>query len=117
MFTQSMYSTSHRFHTNIHVLCICIHRGVEILSQLLDLFSPLLSCSPYSLYTAQFQFIEKLIDLSDNVLHAWLFPHHCLYIHVHVYSVFYHLSLHYIINPYCYYNYHMFHLPSVYLTC
>ena len=39
------------------------------------LFSSLLSCSPYTLYTARFQFTGHSLDLSDNVLHDWLFPH------------------------------------------
>ena len=46
-----------------------------------DLFSSLLSCSPYTcnLYTAQFPFTGHSLHLSDNVLHDWLFPHHCMY--------------------------------------
>ena len=41
-----------------------------------DLFSSLLSCSPY---TARFQFTRHS---PDNVLHDWLSPHHwCTYIH------------------------------------
>ena len=43
------------------------------------LFSTLLSCYPYTLYTAQFQFTGHSLDLSDNVLHVWLFPHHYTY--------------------------------------
>ena len=39
------------------------------------LFSSLLSCFPYTSYTAQFQFTGHSLDLSDNVLHDWLFPH------------------------------------------
>ena len=39
------------------------------------LFSSLLSCSPYTLYTAQFQFIRHSLNLSDNVLHDWLLPY------------------------------------------
>ena len=31
------------------------------------------------LYTAQFQFTRHSLDLSDNVLHDWLCPHHCMY--------------------------------------
>ena len=42
-----------------------------------DLFSSSLSCSPYTLYTVQFQFTGHSLDLLDNVLHDWLFPHHC----------------------------------------
>ena len=42
-----------------------------------DLFSSLLSCSQYTLYTVQFQFTRHSLDLLDNVLHDWLFPHHC----------------------------------------
>ena len=42
------------------------------------LFLPLLSCSPYTLYTVQFHFTGHLLDLSDNVLHDWLFPHPCM---------------------------------------
>ena len=41
------------------------------------LFLPFLSCFPYTctLYTVQFHFTGHLLDLSDNVLHDWLFPH------------------------------------------
>ena len=39
------------------------------------LFSTLLSCSPFTLYTAQFQFTRHSLDLSGNVLHDWLFQH------------------------------------------
>ena len=35
------------------------------------LFSSLLSCSPYTLYTAQLQFTRHSLDLSDNVLYDW----------------------------------------------
>ena len=49
-----------------------------------DLFSPLLSCSPFNLYTVQFQFTGHSLDLSDNVLHDWLFPHNCMYMYIHV---------------------------------
>ena len=41
-----------------------------------DLFSSLLSCSQYTLYTVQFRFTGHSLDLLDNVLHDWLFPHH-----------------------------------------
>ena len=41
-----------------------------------DNFSSLLSCSQYTLYIVQFQFTRHSLDLSDNVLHDWLFPHH-----------------------------------------
>ena len=38
------------------------------------LFSTPLSCSPYTLYTVQFQFTGHSLDLSDNVLNDdWLF--------------------------------------------
>ena len=40
-----------------------------------DLYSSLLSYSPYNLYTVWFQFTEHSLD---NVLHDWLFPHHYL---------------------------------------
>ena len=39
------------------------------------LFSTHLSCSPYTSYTAQFQLTGHSLDISDNVLHDWLFPH------------------------------------------
>ena len=42
------------------------------------LFSLLLSWSPYPLYTVQFHFSGHSLDLLDNVLHDWLFPHHCV---------------------------------------
>ena len=35
----------------------------------------LLSCSPYTVYTVKFQFTRHSLDLSDNVLYDWLFPH------------------------------------------
>ena len=43
-----------------------------------DLFS--LLSSPLLLYTVRFQFTGHSLDLSDNVLYDWLFPHHWLYI-------------------------------------
>ena len=39
---------------------------------------PLLSCSPYTLYTVQFQFTEHLLQLLNNVPYDWLFPHQVL---------------------------------------
>ena len=45
-----------------------------------DLYSPLLSCSSYTLYTTQFQFTGHSLYLSDNVLYDWLFPHHCVHV-------------------------------------
>ena len=62
-----------------HVLYIGVQRcgNIEPITGHFDLFSPLLSCSPYTLYTALFQFTGHSLDLSDNVLHDWLFPHHC----------------------------------------
>ena len=32
-----------------------------------------------TLYIVQFLFTRHSLDLSDNVLHDWLFPHHCIY--------------------------------------
>ena len=58
----------------------CIGRGVETFVSIaghFDLFSLLLSCSLYTLYTAQFQFTGHSLDLLENVLYDWLFPHHC----------------------------------------
>ena len=56
--------------------------NIEPITGHFDLFSSLLSCSPYTLYTALFQFTGHSLDLSDNVLHDWLFPHHCIYIYI-----------------------------------
>ena len=52
----------------------------KLIARHFDLFSSLLSCSPYTLYTAQFQFTGHSLDIPDNVLHDWLFPHHCIYV-------------------------------------
>ena len=41
-----------------------------------DPFSLLLSCSPNTLYAVQFQFTGHSLDLSNNILHDWLFPLH-----------------------------------------
>ena len=41
-----------------------------------ELFSTPLSYSPYTLYTAQFQFTGHSLNLMDNVLHDWQFPHY-----------------------------------------
>ena len=49
--------------------------NIEPTARHFDLFSPLVSCSPYTLYTVQFQFTRHSLDLSDNVLYNWLFPH------------------------------------------
>ena len=53
--------------------------NIEPTTRHFDLFSSLLSCSPYTSYTVQFQFTRHSLDLSDNVLHEWLFPHHWMY--------------------------------------
>ena len=53
--------------------------NIEPTTRHFDLFSPPLSCSPYTLYTVQFQFTGHSLDLSDNVLHNWMFPHHCIW--------------------------------------
>ena len=50
-------------------------RNSEPTARHFDLFSSLLSCSPYTLYITQFQFTGHSLDLLDNVLHDWLFPH------------------------------------------
>ena len=49
--------------------------NIEPTARHFDLFSPLLSCSPYTLYTAQFQFYRHSLALSD---YDWVFPHHCI---------------------------------------
>ena len=89
------------------------------------LFSLLLSCSPYSLYTVYFHFTGHSLDLSDNVLHDWLFPHHCvhvhythplLHIHVHTHVYFYicmhtlHPLLQYIYFYTCTHTYTVLHV-------
>ena len=63
-----------------HVCCISLQGcgNIEPTTGHFDLFSPLLSCSPYTLYAIHFQFTGHSIDLSDNVLHDWLFPYHCI---------------------------------------
>ena len=38
----------------IYIPQYIIYRGVEIVSQLPDILTPLLSCSPHTLYTVQF---------------------------------------------------------------
>ena len=53
--------------------------NIEPTTGYFDLFSSLLSCSPYTLYTVYFQFTGHSLHLSDNVLHDWLFPHHWPY--------------------------------------
>jgi len=54
--------------------------NIQLIAGHLDPFSTLLSCSIYIEYTAQFQFTGHSLDLSDNVLHDWLFPHHWTYL-------------------------------------
>ena len=60
------------------VIFVCIYMqgygNIEPTTGHFDLFSSLLSCSPYTLYT---QFTGQLLD---NVLHVWLFPHHCIHV-------------------------------------
>ena len=58
---------------------VIMTRSIDILRWLLDQFSPPLSCSYYTLYTVQFQFITHSLDLLDNVLHDWLFPNYKLW--------------------------------------
>ena len=55
--------------------------NIEPTGRHFDLFSSLLSCSLYTLYTVQFQFTTHLLE---NVLHDWVFPHYCTLIWVHV---------------------------------
>ena len=84
-----MYTCTCELHVsgNINPTCICTFAcictqgcgNIELTTGHFDLFSPLLSCSPYTLYILQFQFIRHSIDLSDNVLYDWLFPHYCVY--------------------------------------
>ena len=53
----------------------------EPIAEHFDLFSTLLlSHFPFILYTAQFQFAGRSLDLSDNVLYDWLFPYLWLYL-------------------------------------
>ena len=65
--------------------CPALHIHVPITTLvLLSIYMyllPLLSCSPYTCnrYTVQFQFTGHSLDLLDNVLYDWLFPHHCSY--------------------------------------
>ena len=66
--------------------------NIEPTTRHFGLFLPLLSCSPYPLYTVQFQFTRHSLDLSDKILHDWLFPlhctcaHTCIQTHLHVYT-------------------------------
>ena len=69
------------------LVCTCNYRSlvcnqgcgnIEPTTGHFDLFSSPLSCYPCTLYTVQFQFTGHSLDLSDNVLHDWLFPHHCM---------------------------------------
>ena len=65
--------------------------NIELTTGHFDLFSAPFSCSSYTLYTVQFQFTGHSLDLSDNVLHNWLFPHHCVqsnHIQIHTYIEF-----------------------------
>ena len=68
------------FDTQPHLKIHNVHtQGCGNIEPTIRHFDPLLSCSSYTLYTAQFQFTA--LDVSDNVLHDWLFPHHCTYLH------------------------------------
>ena len=92
----------HYIHTNIHLrilyadvnTCMCtqyVHMYVHTYTIIntwgcgnseptaghFNIFSLLLSCFPYTLYTAQFQFTGQSLDVLDNILHDWLFLHHC----------------------------------------
>ena len=67
-----------------------MHGNIEPNARHFDIFSSLLSCSPYTLYTVQFQFTRHSLDLSDNVLYDWLFPHYCICtVYPNVVSVFF----------------------------
>ena len=61
------------------------YRGVKTLSQLPDILTSLLSCSSYTVLSVQFS--SNLLDLSDNVLYDWLFPHHCFYSYINDNSI------------------------------
>ena len=66
-----------------------MYRGVETLNQLPDILTYMYmyfqhSCpAPYilSIHTVYFQFTGHSLDFSDNVLHDWLFSHHCIYMY------------------------------------
>ena len=68
---------------HIRYTCTCISTmyyaqgcgNIEPTAGHFGLFLSFLSCSSYTLYTVQFHFTRHLLDLSDNVLHDWLFPH------------------------------------------
>ena len=57
---------------------------MEVVSQLLDILAYFHhSCPAPNIHAAQFQFTGHSLDLLDNVLHDWLFPHHCIYTYIH----------------------------------
>ena len=61
----------------------CTGRDVETLSQPPDILTSttlvLLSISFVNcIYTVYFLFTGHSLDVSDNVLHDWMFPHHCV---------------------------------------
>ena len=82
------------FHASVRIFCMCSIQGcgnIDLTCGHFDLFSPPLSCSPYTLYTVQFQFTRRfmgqcLVWLTvsmtdcfhttghslDLVLHDWL---------------------------------------------
>ena len=82
MYMKLLYSFHHNKTHNVHVHCTCTQGcgNIEPTAEDFGLFLPLLSCSPYTLYTVQFRFTGHSLDLLDNVLHDWLFPHPCMYI-------------------------------------
>ena len=63
------------------------------------LFSSLLFCSPYTLYTVQFQFTRHSLDLSDNVPYDWYMYDVIFYLDkLHVERVMKYLSYHTSLN-------------------
>ena len=89
-----VHSACHHVYTcTCTCTCSCVYTctihvqgcgNIEPIAGHFGLFLPLLSCSPYTLYTVQFRFTGHSLDLSDNVLHDWLYPHPCTCIHVDI---------------------------------
>ena len=92
--------------------------NIEPTTRYLDLFSPLLSCSPYTLYAVKFQFTGHSVDLSDN---DWLFPHHWIQYNMLLLTPLYACSVTYIVEaPYnnvCLYDCTYTNKSNIYHVC
>ena len=73
--------------TSIAQIKCCIPRGVETLSQLPGILIYFHHSCPVPIYSVCSS-VSTFTRLSDNLLHDWLFPYHCVYMCVIAASIY-----------------------------